>query len=300
MGVDGMGRALTRHELHEIRNSACGRCGSTPPLPDGSRCHPHRIVPGSEGGQYVEGNVVPRCPSCHDLEHGGDGTAPFIGAAQEGGRKGAFALHDKYPDLARATARRLHQVYPNLARDTAIRTHQRHPELGRELGRKHGPKGGANSFGKDHERARAAARRCHELHPDLARDLGRKYGPVTVARRLAAGLDAFGLTHEQSVEAGHKGGLVGGHRVHELHPDLMRENGRRVGHLIHELYPDLAQRSGRLGGLASQSKRSPAERSALGRKAGLASQASRTPAQRIESSRKAALARWAAAKAEKG
>ncbi len=71
-----------------IRTSPCGMCGAIPIIENGERCHPHCIIPRCDGGQYVEGNVVPRCPSCHDVEHGGDGTAPFIGAARAAGRKG--------------------------------------------------------------------------------------------------------------------------------------------------------------------------------------------------------------------
>ncbi len=98
-----MERKLTGKEKETIRNSFCWRCGAVPPFADGSRCHPHRIIPGCDGGEYVVGNVVPRCPPCHDIEHGGTGNPPLIGAASialpqhrrvEVGRKGARALWD--------------------------------------------------------------------------------------------------------------------------------------------------------------------------------------------------------------
>ena len=60
-------RTLTPREKNIIRALPCGRCGSIPPFADGSRCHPHRLVP-SRG--YVANNVVPRCPTCHALEPG--------------------------------------------------------------------------------------------------------------------------------------------------------------------------------------------------------------------------------------
>lgn len=80
---------LTASQKEAIRNMPCGNCGGVPPFPDGNRCHPHRVIPGSEGGQYTKANTVPRCPRCHDVEHGGEGAAPFTGASREGG----FALH---------------------------------------------------------------------------------------------------------------------------------------------------------------------------------------------------------------
>ncbi len=78
-------RQLRYSEKEAIRNSPCGQCEAIPILENGERCHPHRIVHGADGGQYTEDNVVPRCYSCHDVEHGGDGTAPFLGACREGG-----------------------------------------------------------------------------------------------------------------------------------------------------------------------------------------------------------------------
>jgi len=97
---------LTPREKETIRNSPCGRCGGVPPFEDGSRCHPHRIIPGCEGGEYVEGNVTPRCAECHDIEHGGNGKIPLIAATRAAvlsispaqrrvnGRKGARVLWD--------------------------------------------------------------------------------------------------------------------------------------------------------------------------------------------------------------
>jgi hypothetical protein len=88
-------RLLTRIEKEAIRNSPCGGCGAAPPFQQwgGARCHPHRIKPGSKGGQYTKRNTTPRCPRCHDLEHGGSGTEPFSGClierARLGGRRAA-------------------------------------------------------------------------------------------------------------------------------------------------------------------------------------------------------------------
>jgi len=52
----------------------------------GKGCHPQL---------YVEGNVVPRCTPCHDLEHGGNGRIPFIGAASHALPKERRALYKR-------------------------------------------------------------------------------------------------------------------------------------------------------------------------------------------------------------
>jgi len=82
-----MQHLLTRAEKEIIRRSPCGVCGAIPILEKGELCEPHRIVHGCNGGLYTRDNAVPRCPSCHDVEHGGDGTAPFVGAARASTRK---------------------------------------------------------------------------------------------------------------------------------------------------------------------------------------------------------------------
>ncbi len=35
------------------------------------RSHVHRLIPGSQGGQYVDGNMVALCSRCHDEVHAG-------------------------------------------------------------------------------------------------------------------------------------------------------------------------------------------------------------------------------------
>ncbi len=90
----GKQHLLSSREKDVIRHSACGQCKAEPIIENGEHCHPHRIIHGADGGLYTAANTVSRCPSCHDIEHGGDGTAPFIGAAREagliGGRKGGL------------------------------------------------------------------------------------------------------------------------------------------------------------------------------------------------------------------
>src|SRR6266849_220559 len=76
---------MTPAEKDTIRDLPCGTCGSVPPFQDGSRCHPHRLVP-SKG--YVEGNVVPRCPECHAAE---PGHKPMTKLARQAGLKGGVA-----------------------------------------------------------------------------------------------------------------------------------------------------------------------------------------------------------------
>lgn len=63
-------RLLTEAEKDAIRNSPCGKCGAVPPFADGSRCHPHRVISESKGGQYTKRNTVPRCAKCHSKEPG--------------------------------------------------------------------------------------------------------------------------------------------------------------------------------------------------------------------------------------
>lgn len=43
---------------------SCERCGA-----ERSHLHRHRIIPGSEGGEYVEGNIALICANCHEDEH---------------------------------------------------------------------------------------------------------------------------------------------------------------------------------------------------------------------------------------
>ena len=156
---------LTKSEKETIRNSPCGRCGAVPPFKDGSRCHPHRIIPRSQGGLYTRENTVPRCPKCHGTEHGGMGrgisTAALIGAAHLGGRSGGKLggkrRQELYPDLSR-------QWGLKYGREAGIkgghRTHELHPDHGRQCGLKYGSKGG---------------HRVHELYPNLAHENGSKY-----------------------------------------------------------------------------------------------------------------------------
>ena len=96
-----MGRLLTRAEKIAIRKAPCGECGAKPIIVNGEQCYPHRIIHRADGGEYTIDNVVPRCPSCHDVEHGGDGTAPFIGACRTGGliggRNAAIAKVQRRP-----------------------------------------------------------------------------------------------------------------------------------------------------------------------------------------------------------
>lgn len=105
------GRRLTRRDKEIIRNSPCHSCGTAPPFANGTRCQPHRIPPRHKGGRYIEGNVIPLCPSCHDIAHGGTGRAPLIGAARLGGLiggpMGGFATMtlEKHREIGRLVPR---------------------------------------------------------------------------------------------------------------------------------------------------------------------------------------------------
>ena len=116
---------MTEAEKDAIRAQPCGRCGATPPFTDGSRCHPHRLVP-SRG--YVAGNVVPRCPDCHAKE---PGHRAVTSAARRGGISGGHA---------RATRLSRNELSA-IGRKGARRCRELHPEQLRENGRKSKGKG---------------------------------------------------------------------------------------------------------------------------------------------------------------
>lgn len=84
---------MTRREKDAIRDSFCCLCLVVPPFADGSRCHPHRIIRGQDGGQYVDGNVIALCPECHKAT---DRVACITAA-----RSGAYRLHELHPMMAR-------------------------------------------------------------------------------------------------------------------------------------------------------------------------------------------------------
>lgn len=59
----------THHRKHKAPTDtnewgSCVRCSWRGLL------HRHRIVPGKDGGKYVQGNVLRLCPNCHSAEHG--------------------------------------------------------------------------------------------------------------------------------------------------------------------------------------------------------------------------------------
>lgn len=161
-------RLLTRREKETIRNSPCGRCGKRPPFSDGSRCHPHRIIPGCVGGRYTKENTTPRCPECHDIEHGGTGEAPFIGAAHQ---RGVDRMRRLGPKGRRALARAASR-----AACEKITTEQRQKwgRLSGRVRRLRRPKLRKVRESKIARRRRAqmAALRLHEVRPTLRYRLG--------------------------------------------------------------------------------------------------------------------------------
>jgi hypothetical protein len=119
-------RLLTHTEKNAIRNSPCGKCGAVPPLPDGSRCQVHRIIPESKGGRYTRANTVPRCPTCHTKEPS-TRSPGWIMMSQA-----------KHRELGLKNAARIHRLYPDLASQTMRRTNRRYPNLASEAGKKGG------------------------------------------------------------------------------------------------------------------------------------------------------------------
>ncbi|KKN68892.1 hypothetical protein LCGC14_0446780 [marine sediment metagenome] len=161
-----MTRRLSHKELNTIRESPCGRCGNRPPFPDGSRCHPHRIIPGCDGGQYVVGNVIPRCSDCHVLEHGGDGQASLLTVAcRLGGLRGGpkakgkvgFALWPR--EKIQAAAKKV--------------SHEARARAGRLGGR---ARIAASTPMQLSITGRKGGKAVHKYHPNLARANGLKYG----------------------------------------------------------------------------------------------------------------------------
>jgi hypothetical protein len=149
---------MTTALKRRIRGLPCDECGAPPPN------HCHRVVPGCEGGQYVDGNVRPLCVACHDKAHGGDGSRSFfmaqLDAAKKGARKGGLRTHELHPNQARENGlkggrkgglkggRRVHELYPNLARENGLKL----------------VASGASSAG-----GRKGSRRLHELYPGSAK-----------------------------------------------------------------------------------------------------------------------------------
>jgi general stress protein YciG len=230
---------MTRREKDSIRAMPCGTCGAEPPFHDGSRCHPHRIIPGSLGGQYVIDNVVPRCSACHDIEHGGTGVAPFIGAARRAGRA-------RQAQLTPAERSEFGRRYGA----ANLRKHH-DPETQSRRGTKGGP-------------IRQAALTAQEKSA-FGRANGRKgwlamQNKVTPAERLAISSKGGRRAHQLHPRLASENGRKGGRRVRELHPGLARENGLRA----QALYPNLARDTCR----ARMARMTPEQRSAGARKAG--------------------------------
>lgn len=58
-------KEMSKRGKNAIRLQPCALCLAVPPFGDGSKCHPHRLIPGRDGGRYVASNVIPLCPPCH-------------------------------------------------------------------------------------------------------------------------------------------------------------------------------------------------------------------------------------------
>lgn len=57
-----------RAAMLERYNYRCYICGIYPE--DLSKLHMHRVIPGKDGGEYIENNVVILCPGCHHRHEG--------------------------------------------------------------------------------------------------------------------------------------------------------------------------------------------------------------------------------------
>jgi len=122
-------KTLTHAEKDAVRNAPCGVCHTVPPFADGSRCHPHRLVP-SRG--YLVGNVVPRCPSCHAAESQPN-VRRLVMSARRGGLHGGFVSMSREK---RAEVARLGGLKSIRRGGGWRRAHDLHPDMAREAGRK--------------------------------------------------------------------------------------------------------------------------------------------------------------------
>ena len=195
---------LTTREKNAIRSMPCGKCGAVPPFPDGSRCHPHRLVP-AEG--YVANNVVPRCPSCHASEHG---SAKCTKHAYQAGLR----THELHPGLARANGRRTHELHPELAQENASKG-------ARTLNAQLTP---AERSANAREAGRA---RMASMTPEQRSDLARKCGFISGPKNVAA-MNADPANRIKGIrvreERKRRDGLTPGELAH------VREAGRISGH----------------------------------------------------------------------
>lgn len=214
-----MQRELTHAEKNQIRNSRCGQCGEKPPFTDGSRCQPHRIVPGHQGGKYTRENTVSRCNKCHDIEHGGTGEAPFIGAARIGGKTGAKILHERHPDLASKTMKQTNANTPpevRKARSKKARAHalQLNPDMCSRGGRRmHELHPGLQS---------KTARRVKELHPNLIHEIHARHPTLWKERMRQTWIERRDVMVCASKNARK--------RMAELHPDACRRGALSACH----------------------------------------------------------------------
>lgn len=62
-----MARRKSRKQIHKKVFPSCFFCGN----PEAHRIDAHRIIPGAEGGRYVEPNILSACANCHRDIHEG-------------------------------------------------------------------------------------------------------------------------------------------------------------------------------------------------------------------------------------
>lgn len=159
-----MSAVLTREEKAAMRALPCGRCGKAPPFPQwgGQRCHVHRVVPGWKGGLYTKENATPRCPGCHDIEHGGDGSAPLLGHIRPAGWKHSDEARAKISEAGRG---------------------RRHT-LGKRLSVEHKEKISAANRGR--KLSIETRKRISDSHRDRKVSVGRKHSAETRAKMSAS------------------------------------------------------------------------------------------------------------------
>jgi len=85
-------RAKERREF--LTRQPCWLCGW-----HYTRCHRHRIIPGSQGGKYRKDNILVGCPNCHALAH--DNPDAFFVEMARGLLRG-MPIHEHWSDISTA------------------------------------------------------------------------------------------------------------------------------------------------------------------------------------------------------
>jgi 5-methylcytosine-specific restriction endonuclease McrA len=82
-----MARRYSRKKIYRLRHPNCFFCGN----PKAHVLDAHRIIPGAEGGKYIETNMLSICSNCHRDVH--EGVIVIDPRKYSGTRGGVFTIH---------------------------------------------------------------------------------------------------------------------------------------------------------------------------------------------------------------